>query len=354
MEDKHEDSYSLHELFASLLSYITYLRRKWLTMVLIISVTIGAGIMYYFIQQPKYEASCTFIVEEKQTGLGSLSGLASQFGFDFGGNSGGSLFAGDNILEILRSKTIIRTVLLSGIDSNSGKKLIDQFIELKGWNKEWNDNPRLKGINFSNAGTGTQRLSLQQDSVLGVAHKALVEKHIIVERMIKKGSLVRVSVISSNEIFSKLMAERIVQNAKNMYVQIKTSTASTNVRRLENKADSLLVLLNVKSYQTAGSIIVDGNPGLRTSAVPAELNMRDKMVLQTLYAEIVKNLEISRTALMQQTPVIQVIDAPEFPLVRKTKSLALLAAIAIIAGFVLANVYLLIKFSLGKENIKHV
>ncbi|HLO82984.1 MAG TPA: Wzz/FepE/Etk N-terminal domain-containing protein, partial [Chitinophagaceae bacterium] len=206
MEDKREDSYSLTELFDSLLSYTTYLRRKWLTMVLIISVTVSAGILYYFIQKPKYEASCTFILEEKQSGLGSLSGLASQFGFDFGGNSGGSLFAGDNILEILKSKTIIRTVLLSGVDSNSGKKLIDQFIELKGWDKDWEDNPRLKGINFSTAGTGTQHLSLQQDSVLGVAHKALVEKHIVVERMIKKGSLVRVSVISANEIFSKLMA----------------------------------------------------------------------------------------------------------------------------------------------------
>jgi hypothetical protein len=323
-------------------------------MLLFIFVTTGMAILYYFIQKPKYEASCSFILEEKQSGLGGLSGLASQFGFDFGGNSGGSLFAGDNILEILKSKTIIRTVLLSGIDSSSNKKLIDQFIELKGWDKDWENNPRLKGINFSNAGTGAQHLTLQQDSVLGVAHKALVEKHVVVERMIKKGSLVRVSVTSANEIFSKLMAERIVQNAKNMYVQIKTSTASTNVRRLENKADSLLILLNAKSYQTAGSIIVDGNPGLRTSAVPAELNMRDKMVLQTLYAEIVKNLEVSRTALMQQTPVIQVIDAPEFPLIRKTKSLALLTAIAIMAGLVLANVFLLIKYSLRKERALHV
>lgn len=351
MENKQNDNYSLTELFTSLWEYVTYVRSRWLTVLFFISFMSGLAILYYFIQKPKYEASCSFILEEKQNGLGGLSGIASQFGFDFGGNSGGSLFAGDNILEILKSKTIIRTVLLSGIDSINGKKLIDQFIELKGWSRDWEDNPRLKGINFSNAGANSRPLSLQQDSVLGLAHKALVEKHVIVERVIKKGSLVKVSVSSSDEVFSKLMAERIVQYAKNMYVQIKTSTASANVRRLENKADSLLTLLNAKSYQAAGSIVVDGNPGLRTSAVPAELNMRDKMVLQTLYAEIVKNLEISRTALMQQTPVIQVIDAPEFPLVRKTRSIALLIAIAIIAGLILANLYLIMKFATGRTSL---
>lgn len=350
MEDKNGDNYSLTELFSSIVSYLTYLRRKWLTMLLIIFVTLSACILYYFIQKPKYEANCTFILEEKQTGLGGLSGLASQFGIDFGGSAGGSLFAGDNILEILKSNNISRSVLLSQVDSGSDKKLIDQFIELKGWDRDWDNNPRLKGVNFRNIGSGGTNLSLQQDSVLGLAHKALIEKHLTVERMIKKGSLIKVSVSSSNEVFSKLMAERIVQNAKNMYVQIKTGTASTNVRRLETKADSLLILLNAKSYQAAGSIIVDGNPGLRTSAVPAELNARDKMVLQTLYAEIVKNLEVSRTSLMQQTPVIQIIDVPNYPLIRKTKSFLLLTALGLFAGLIFGNLFFLVKFSFSKYN----
>lgn len=34
----------------------------------------------------------------------------------------------------------------------------------------------------------------------------------------------------------------------------------------------------------------------------------------TIYAEITKNLEISKTALIQETPTVQVVDTPELPL----------------------------------------
>src|SRR6476620_6214640 len=109
MSQDKEAYYSLADMlhFISLLGL--YLTRKWWILLFGAAVGVLLGALYFnYYQKPKYEAVCTFILEEKQTGLSGINGLASQFGFDVGGMSGaGSLFAGDNILDILKSKTII-------------------------------------------------------------------------------------------------------------------------------------------------------------------------------------------------------------------------------------------------------
>jgi hypothetical protein len=204
---------------------------------------------------------------------------------------------------------------------------------------------RLKGINFNDV-IPSYKLTLPQDSVLNLAHTQLIKNDLKVERLVKKGSMLKVSVKSSNEVFAKLFVERLIDNAKRMYVQVKTGNASINVGRMEKKADSLLRLLNTKSYQTAGSFVIDANPGLKSIAVPLELNQRDKLVLQTLYGEVVKNLEISRISLMQQTPVIEVLDSPSFPLIDKRKSLAFFILISALVSLTLSTAFFLFKYTI--------
>ncbi|OYZ43456.1 MAG: hypothetical protein B7Y19_09715, partial [Sphingobacteriales bacterium 24-40-4] len=82
------------------------------------------------------------------------------------------------------------------------------------------------------------------------------------------------------------------------------------------RADSIGLLLNKKTYSAseANSVMLDVNPAYPTANVGLELKQRDKLVLQTIYAEIVKNLEISRTMLIQETPTFQIVDEPELPL----------------------------------------
>lgn len=346
MKEDNEEFYSFNDNIIATKLFLKYLLKNKIYVLVIILLFAGLGVFgYYLIKKPKYEAVCTFILEEKQNGVGGLSGLASQFGLDVG-SGGGSLFAGDNILEILRSRNIIQQALLSKIDSGSNKKLIDLFIEFKGWKNKWSDNKRLHDINFFSVSSKTPSLSLQQDSILALVHKNLTEKSLSIERLVKKGSLIKVSVTLENDVFAKLLVERIIDDAKSMYVQIKTNNSNANVLRLEKKADSLLRLLNARSYQTAGSIVIDANPAVRTVAVPAEINQRDKVVLQTLYGEVVKNLELSRITLMQQTPVIEILDAPTYPLIDKSKKLPFFLFSAILAGILVASGFFFLRYKL--------
>ena len=87
------------------------------------------GLVYYFITSPKYQATATFIVEEKSSGSG-LAGMAGQLGFDIssltGGNAG--LFDGDNILEIIKSERFEFT--RSRIEISYGENLCEKAWKL--------------------------------------------------------------------------------------------------------------------------------------------------------------------------------------------------------------------------------
>jgi hypothetical protein len=149
-----------------------------------------------------------------------------------------------------------------------------------------------------------------------------------------------------DELFSKLLAERLVKVATDRYIESKTKTKALNIAKLQYKADSLANLLNNKTYAAAVSqqSLVDANPALRTVPIASEISSREKTMAATIFAEVVKNLEMSKTILNQETPVIQMVDQSTLPLpkekVSKLKSL--------IMGGVLAA-FLVILFLLGNK-----
>lgn len=117
-----------------------------------------------------------------------------------------------------------------------------------------------------------------------------------------------------------------------------------NIARMQRRADSLLALLNNKSYSVAASQMLDINPGFKTATVPTEIASRDKTVIATLYAEVTKNLEASKLILSQQTPVIQILDKPAWPLVDKREKLIKLCLIGIFTTLLITVSLLGIQF----------
>lgn len=332
MKDSKEEYYSLNEIVKVISSFLVYLRRKWWVLLLVGLGGAGLGLVYHSFQKSKYEAVCTFILEEKSA-AGGLSGLASQFGLSLGGlNAGGGLFAGDNILDILRSKKVVQEVLLSPVDSTAqgGQTLADLYLDFTGLRNSWKEKPVLARINFSKA---NGQISPIEDSVLNIIYKKVTEKNLQVDRTNKQGSIIRVAVVVQNSLFARLMSERLVKEAAKLYLDIKVGTAEANIAQLQHRSDSLLILLNRKSFAVAASQLLDVNPAARTAIVPTEIANRDKTVLATLYAEVTKNLETSKVLLSQQTPVIQILDSPGYLLENKKKGrLFLMVVVSFVAG----------------------
>ena len=340
---------ALTDIIAAAKNFIKFIQSKLKLLGLLIVLGGVLGLAYYFITSPKYQATATFIVEEKSSGSG-LAGMAGQLGFDIssltGGNAG--LFDGDNILEIIKSRNIIESVLLSkvdGSDSANNKTLADLYYETSGLkNKLEGKSNELANLNFSSIKNGAAH-SILQDSVLYMMIEKINKDNLNVQRTNKKGSIISISTNSTNPQFSKLFSERLLNETSEMYIKIKVGNLSSNINRLQNKADSLQALLNRTSYQSAALNTFDANEAYKSSAVPEEMSQRDKLVLNTLYAEVVKNVEILRISLINQKPIIQVLDLPKFPLVNQQKSFLIIELIGLLAGLVIGLLYLLLAYT---------
>jgi hypothetical protein len=314
---------------------------------LLIAAVLGAviGAFLFSRQEAKYKAVSSFILEEKSAGAaGGLAGIASQFGISAGGlGGGGGIFAGDNILNILKSKYIIQKVLLSHIGetgSDSAKTIGDFYLEFTGLRKSWHNIPALANLNFT---IPSKVITPIQDSVLNVIYENILQENLFVERAVKQGTIVKVQVTAPNSLFARLLTERIVSESGKLYTDIKTGTAQAHIDQLEKRADSLLYLLNRKSYTAAASQPLDVNPGLKESLVPGEISARDKSVLAALYAEVAKNLEMSKLLLSQQAPVIQLLDSPGYLLNDNKKGLLFYL---IIYGFGVTAIFIFFNLAL--------
>ncbi|RYG52825.1 MAG: hypothetical protein EOO01_05900, partial [Chitinophagaceae bacterium] len=208
MENTAQKEIHLSDLFSHIKPFIRFFLSKWLLILLAIILGVGLGLGYYYKQKPKYEAVCTFMIEEKQSSLGGLGGIASQFGFDVGSLSGGgSLFSGENIFEILRSKRIVNKVLLSKVDSaqSKGITLADLYISFSNEGKKIRKNEILKNVSFTNI---TGSLTPVQDTVLNIIYNKIIKKDLIVDRVSKRGNLTKVQVNAPQREFAIIFRRR--------------------------------------------------------------------------------------------------------------------------------------------------
>jgi hypothetical protein len=342
MSDR-DDEVSISNLVIKLKELVTYLRERWLALLLAGIIGVAVGIGYYYIQAPQYEADCTFVLDEKSgSSAGGFASLASSLGVDVAGMMGGgsSLFANDNLLDILQSRRIVETVLLSEVDTArvTHETLADLYLTFTRLDKFYDKKAGIAGLHFN--GFTREQFSPLQDSILYVICKKFIKLNLVTDRTNKKTQIFKVQVISKNEQFSKLMAERMVAETKNFYIGIKTATAQKNLDRLQGRADSLLQLLNGKSYESAETQVLDANPAMRTVQLPAKLAGRNELLIGTVYTEVVKNLESTKTMLMVQTPVIQLIDMPRLPLEDNKRGLLFCIVVFFAAGIALCVIYL--------------
>jgi len=323
----------LSDLMSLVGKAIKYIFSQYLLILKIAIVTGCVGLGYGYFEKDKFIAEATFIVEEKSGSKSGLGALASSVGFDLGSLTGGNagLFEGDNILDIMQSRLIVESVLLSHVDTtnSSSPTLADLYAASHGINKKWAKDPQLVQFNFYTIPKNEVE-KIKKDSVLYVVYQQVVKNNLEVQRQNKKSSIINIQVVSRNQIFSKLFTERLLKETGDLYVDIKTSNMNNNIVRLQKKADSLHSKLYNKSLETVPLVHV--NNGMQNYVVNDDLNQKDKNIVFTLYGEVLKNLEGLKLSQINQTPVIQVLDMPKYPLINQAKSWLIFLLGGLLAG----------------------
>ena len=306
---------SLKELVLKVKSAIAYLKSKW---VLIMACGIIGGLLglaYSFYRKPLYIATSTFVLEDSKGGggLGQYAGLASLAGIDIGGGAGG-IFQGDNIIELYRSRVMLEKTLLSPVEIEGKKQLlIDRYINFNKLRDKWKEKDHITSINFYG---DPDKFNRKQDSIISDLVGLFRIKILGVDKIDKKLNILKVDVATNDELFSKEFNNKLVETVNNFYTETKTKKSSQNVMILQKQADSVKRVLNSSIGGVASAIDAapNANPSLVTLRVPSQRKQVDVQANSAIYGEIVKNLEVSKISLRQETPLIQVIDKPVLPL----------------------------------------
>jgi len=313
----YEPEFSFKKIISDRKKDIKYLFtfKKRFLIVALTGMILGAATAWYW--PVTYTSRLTFIIEDSKASGGSLlSGLAGQFGLDMGGLMGGTsgILAGENVMALLKSERLIKKAFLTPFPGKKNYSLADQYADSYKLKKKWEKHTKsTKPIMFPVNDTSHVRL---RDSLLMDMVQNMSEKNLSIGKPDKKLGFFELTVTTRNEKLSQIFSQRIIESATEFYLYTKTKAQRINVNRLQGRADSIGRLLNRKTYaaSAANRILLDLNPAYPTANVGVELQGRDKMVLQTIYGEIIKNLEISRTLLIQETPTFQTVDDPELPL----------------------------------------
>jgi hypothetical protein len=290
----------------------------------LIVVLIGAalGLAYSIFKPVRYNAEITFSVEDsKNIGGGLLSSLGGSIGMDIGSlaGSGNGVLSGDNVLSLLKSKSMMAQCLKTPypITNNAiaNYTIADRYADVYGLREKWAGNKKIGRAIFF--GQPDQNVRLQ-DSLLKLIIKRIEEKELSVVKPDKKLSFFNIAINTKDELMSLLITKGIIKIATDFYVNAKVGRLKSNIERLEKRTDSISNLLNQQTYSATedARLLLNVNPADINAPVYSEISQRDKMVLTTIYAELMKNLEVSKAALIQETPTVQIVDQTGFPLER--------------------------------------
>ncbi|MDR2275687.1 MAG: lipopolysaccharide biosynthesis protein [Sphingobacterium sp.] len=343
-KDSGDKEMTLVELISLIQNWIRYFLSKWY--IFLIIGLIGGSIGYFYAnsKEPVYTATTTFVLEtgEQAGGLGQMTGLAALAGLDISGGNNG-LFQGDNLFALYKSRAMLERVLLSPNPLDTTELLINQYIRFNKLDLE-NKKANQPAVDFKKDTKTLDPSTLRRrDSLLGVFTRKIVDNNLIVDKADKKASIIKVEVKSSNEGFSKSFNEVLVNTVNDFYIRTKTKKSQDNIAILQHKTDSVRAVLN--GSISTGAIAIDVTPNLNPTrqaqrTIPIQRSQFSVETNRAILGQLVQNLELSKMNLMKESPLIEKIDEPIFPLERNSTSKMKMAIIGCIVTVLLTALVL--------------
>ena len=333
------DEISLKELILKIKDWIAYLKSKIIIIVLFGLLGSILGFTYAYLQKPTYKAVLTFALEDDKAsgGLSGAMGLASSIGIDLGSSGGGGAFAGSNLMELMKSRLLVEKTLLNPVTINGETiTMAEYYIRNNKLREQWSKNPTLSKVQFLPNADPT-KFTVLQDSVLQILYKEVTSTDALsIQQKDKKVSITTIEVTSENENFAKLFCEHLIKETYNFYIETKSKKSRINVEILQKQTDSIRAELNgaITSVAVETDNVFNLNPALNVRNTPTKRKQVDVQANTAILTQLIAQLEIAKVNLRKETPLIQIIDQPIFPLEKiKTGKLKSLLLGGFLAGF---------------------
>ena len=329
----HQDEISVKEIILNTKKWINFLVKRWIFIGIACFVGGAIGFYVHSSKEVTYKAKLVFVSSEGEDGggLSKLSSLGSQFGINLGGGSS-SAFGGENLLELMKSRRLVVQTLFDSVTlKDKDTRLLEYYMSRFSLVDE-----NLEPVTFSNVKTFEQ-CNYKQDSLLNIIYENLTKGALSVSNLDKDLAFKVVEFIDIDEQFAKVFVENLTKNVTEFYVETKTGQSKKNILMLEQKADSIERELSKNMVSAAVSKDRSVFSSNTRSLVNTTKKQMKAQMLGTIYAEVIKNLELSKTMAAHNEPLIQVIDSPRFPLEKQRSSLMKMLLAGLLGGLFISG-----------------
>lgn len=280
------------------------------TRALFLYILIGGalGFAASFVLPQKHKAELMLAVDDDDNS--GWESLLAQFGLDIGGLNPGGIFQGESLVQLLGTKYLVERTLLTEVEIQGKTEILANRLLP---NTKWGRKRATRDVVFT---TDRENFTALQDSTLMLLSRHMRRKVVSASKPDKKQSLIWVKATHQDKHFAKAFVETLVDNTAHYYVESITKKARANLAILNKEADSVETLLYDHMVASADAGDVNVNPIRQRLRVDQNRALVDLNVTVALYGEIVKNQKLAEIGLRKQTPLIQIIEEPHFPLER--------------------------------------
>jgi hypothetical protein len=224
------------------------------------------------------------------------------------GGGGGGMFTSDNLLLLFKSNRIIQGALLRPLPEVIEGNLYNHYLAT-----HFKEALEENKIDFLPLDLEREKFSRAQDSLIK-AISLNISEIMTVAKKDKKASFIDIIVKDQSELFAFWMNKLLVEEATQLYIELKVGKMKRSVKTLQSKVDSVQRVLDGTMRSAATGM--DQSMGLVSNAprVSTAKKQMEAEMLGTLFGELTKNLELTKFTLEREEPTIQIVDAPTLPL----------------------------------------
>lgn len=344
-QKKNKDEISLKELLKHFIGTIRFLFSKWKVIFICAVIGMLGGLTYVLLSPTQYVATIDFVTDTDQNsvGMSSYAGLAAAFGLNIdNGSIKNSLFSGDNIYDLMKTRRMLTNTLLTPVNIE-GKRtlLIDRYIQMKNLKKRWASNPHLKNISFDRDST---EYTKYHNQIISSICKSLIKDNLQFpnESGSNNSSLMSVTLASPDEQFSALFITNLIENVGCYYISTTTKAARNTLNVLNLQLDSVRnqlfgAMANVASFTDKNLNLIRQAPRVQQQKGTLKIQVNS-----AIYQQLISAVETAKMSLQKETPLFEIVDQPVLPLDKRNPGLVLWAFIGLFIGTVLSCVCLLL------------
>jgi hypothetical protein len=281
--------------------------KRWKSWAFMTLLGLSLGALYGYFHPQKFKAELLIAVEDDDSNGWQM--LLQQFGIDVGGNNPGGIFKGESLLKLFATRNQVEKTLLREVNFDDGT------TELLA-NRVWKGTSHFDKKIFDSLSFKKNRkdYSSLEDSAMFLAYKYVIEEVISAQKPERKLSLIQLSAFHRDKYLAKALTMELIDETSKYYIELLTKKARLNLHVLQKEADSVQMMMQTNMASSASSSDLNINPNRASLRIDQNRSLVDLQISVSLYGEIIKNLKLAEIGLRKQTPIIQIVDIPQFPL----------------------------------------